>query len=71
MAIGLSVNGLFCSTGGLSSWRRRPSRYYHETYKQLLRKIVAGKILHVDETEVHVKGIGKAANFKKDVALIV
>jgi predicted RecB family nuclease len=35
------------------------SRYYHETYKQLLRKIVAGKILHVDETEVHVSRTGK------------
>ena len=36
------------------------SRYYEETYKQLLEKIVAGKILHADETEVHVKRTGKA-----------
>lgn len=36
------------------------SRYYEETYKQLLEKIVAGKILHADETEVHVSRTGKA-----------
>jgi len=35
------------------------SKYYDETYEKLLEKIVAGKIIHVDETEVHVSRIGK------------
>jgi len=33
--------------------------YYRETYKRLLEKIVSGVLLHADETEVHVKRIGK------------
>src|SRR5262249_788459 len=36
------------------------ARYYAETYKRLLEKIVAGHVLHVDETEVHVRRAGKA-----------
>ena len=33
--------------------------YYQGTYKRLLEKIVDGALLHVDETEVHVKRVGK------------
>jgi predicted RecB family nuclease len=33
--------------------------YYQGTYKRLLEKIVGGALLHVDETEVHVKRVGK------------
>src|SRR5207253_6179154 len=35
------------------------SQYYEETYKRLLEKIVAGSIMHADETEVHLRGVGK------------
>jgi predicted RecB family nuclease len=33
--------------------------YYQGTYKRLLEKIVGGALLHVDETEVHVRRVGK------------
>jgi Transposase IS66 family len=35
------------------------AEYYQGTYKRLLEKIVSGALLHVDETEVHVKRVGK------------
>jgi predicted RecB family nuclease len=35
------------------------SRYYEETYKRLLDKIVSGAFLHADESEVHVRRVGK------------
>jgi hypothetical protein len=36
------------------------ARYYEGTYKRLLEKIVAGHLVHADETEVHVRRVGKA-----------
>ncbi len=33
--------------------------YYRGTYKRLLEKIVQGALLHMDETEVHVRLVGK------------
>ncbi len=33
--------------------------YYEGTYKRLLEKIVGGPLLHVDETEVHVRRVGR------------
>ena len=36
------------------------ARYYEETYKRLLAKILAGHLVHADETEVHVRRVGKA-----------
>jgi predicted RecB family nuclease len=36
------------------------ARYYEVTYQGLLQKIVTGTLAHVDETEVHVRGTGKA-----------
>jgi hypothetical protein len=36
------------------------ARYFDETYKRLLAKIVAGPLVHADETEVHVRRVGKA-----------
>lgn len=45
--------------GDVRTFKLLLSRYYDETYKQLLRNIVTGKILHVDETEVHVSRTGK------------
>jgi predicted RecB family nuclease len=35
------------------------AEYYQGTYKRLLEKIVGGALLHVDETEVHVRRVGK------------
>jgi predicted RecB family nuclease len=36
------------------------ARYYEKTYKRLLEKIVAARLVHADETEVHVRRLGKA-----------
>jgi hypothetical protein len=36
------------------------ARYYAGTYKRLLEKIIAGHLLHADETEVHVRQVGQA-----------
>jgi len=33
--------------------------YYKETYELLIKSIVSGKLIHADETEVNVKGVGK------------
>jgi len=52
--------GISVSTPDVWIFKLLLSRYYEETYKQLLAKIVAGKILHADETEVHVERTGKA-----------
>ncbi len=35
------------------------AEHYQETYKRLLEKLVGGALLHVDETEVHVRRVGK------------
>jgi hypothetical protein len=35
------------------------SRYYEETYQGLLENIVGGTLMHADETEVFLKGVGK------------
>lgn len=51
--------GFSVSPGDVRTFKLLLSRYYDETYKQLLRNIVTGKILHVDETEVHVSRAGK------------
>jgi hypothetical protein len=51
--------GFSVFTADVHNFKLLLSRYYDETYKQLLRKIVGGKILHADETEVHVRGTGK------------
>ena len=51
--------GFSVFTADVHNFKLLLSRYYDETYKELLRKIVAGKILHADETEVHVKRTGK------------
>jgi predicted RecB family nuclease len=32
------------------------ARYYEETYKRLLEKLVAGGHIHADETEIHLRG---------------
>ncbi|HEX2522675.1 MAG TPA: TM0106 family RecB-like putative nuclease, partial [Terriglobia bacterium] len=50
--------GFSVSAGDVRTFKLLLSRYYDETYKELLRRIVAGKILHADETEVHVSRTG-------------
>ena len=35
------------------------AKYYAETYEKLLRMIVAGSVIYVDETEVHLRHRGK------------
>jgi predicted RecB family nuclease len=51
--------GFSVFAGDVRTFKFLLSRYYDTTYQQLLEKIVAGKIIHVDETEVHVTRIGK------------
>jgi predicted RecB family nuclease len=51
--------GFFVSRSDVRGFKLLLSRYYDETYKELLRRIVAGKILHADETEVDVSRTGK------------
>lgn len=36
------------------------ARFYATTYKQLLKKLVAGHVIHADETEVQVRRLGRA-----------
>jgi hypothetical protein len=36
------------------------ARYYQGAYMRLLEKIVAGHLVHTDETEVHLRRVGKA-----------
>jgi predicted RecB family nuclease len=42
------------------AFKRLLADYYQGTYKRLLEKIVSGALVHVDETEVHVRRVGKA-----------
>jgi hypothetical protein len=42
------------------SFKTLLAEHYRGTYNQLLKRIICGKLLHVDETEVHVKPVGKA-----------
>ena len=51
--------GFFVSTSDVRGFKLLLSWYYDETYKEILRKITAGKILHADETEVHVSRMSK------------
>ena len=40
-------------------FKRLMSLYYAETYQQLWEKLVAGTVVHADETEIHLKQVGK------------
>jgi predicted RecB family nuclease len=52
--------GLPVSDVAVYSFKPLLARYYQGTYGQLLDRIVGGALLHADETEVHLKGVGKA-----------
>ncbi len=54
-----SLGALFFETFGISvnsseflAFRNLLARYYGKTYKALLAKIIAGPVLHIDETEI-------------------
>jgi hypothetical protein len=40
-------------------FKRIMADYYKETYRGIIRRLTAGSILHADETEVHLKRVGK------------
>jgi predicted RecB family nuclease len=44
----------------VSAFKQLLAQYYKGTYKRLLEKLVAGNLLHGDETEVHVRKVGTA-----------
>jgi predicted RecB family nuclease len=46
-------------TAQVHTFQHLLARYYQETYRQLLEKIVAGKLVHADETEVRLRRVGK------------
>jgi hypothetical protein len=47
-------------TSQVLAFKQLLAGYYEGTYKRLLAKIVAGPLIHGDETEVHVRRVGKA-----------
>lgn len=51
--------GLPAHESDVSNFKQLLARYYAETYQQNLAKIVAGALIHADETEVHLKQVGK------------
>jgi len=44
----------------VSAFKQLLAQYYEGTYKRLLEKLVAGGLIHGDETEVNVRQVGKA-----------
>jgi len=42
--------------GQLYRFKSSVARYYRRTYRQILERIVSGKIIHIDETEVALRG---------------
>jgi predicted RecB family nuclease len=51
--------GLPVTASDVCDCQLKLARYYEGTYQQLLERIVAGGLIHADETEVHLKGKGK------------
>jgi hypothetical protein len=43
----------------VSHFKRLLSLYYAETYQRLWEKLVAGTVVHADETDIHLKQVGK------------
>ena len=46
-------------TAQVHTFQQLLARYYQETYQRLLKKLVAGHLVHADETEVTLKRVGK------------
>src|SRR5207253_10245419 len=51
--------GLSVCPQELNEFKRLMALYYRPCYKRLLAKILSGKVLHIDETEVRLR-TGKA-----------
>jgi len=51
--------GLPLYTPDIWSWKAALARYYESTYELLLEKLVAGSLIHADETDVHLARGGK------------
>jgi len=55
-----SLNRLSASTyrlGAINTLKTNGAKAYQDAYERLLAKIVAGKLIHADETKVSVKGV--------------
>ena len=51
--------GVPVSSPDVYTFKRLLSRYYEETYQSVLENIVGGTLIHADETEVYLRGVGK------------
>jgi predicted RecB family nuclease len=51
--------GLPIHATDVCTWKSELARYHEATYRGLIEKIVAGPLIHADETEVHLKRAGK------------
>jgi predicted RecB family nuclease len=57
-----TLRDLFCLSVGfrdLHVFKSIMANYYRETYRGIMQRLGAGSILHADETEVHLKQVGK------------
>lgn len=52
--------GLPVHASDVSEWKSGLAQYYEATYRRLMEKIVAGHLIHADESEVHLTRVGKA-----------
>jgi hypothetical protein len=43
----------------VSHFKKAMARYYEGTYRQLQKKLAAGPLIHADETEVHLRRVGR------------
>ena len=51
--------GLPVNTEIVYAFKKQLARYYEGTYKRILEKLIAGALIHADETEVHLRHVGK------------
>ncbi len=51
--------GLPITTPDVCEFKRELANYYAGTYEKLVEKIASGVLIHADETEFHIKQIGK------------
>ena len=52
--------GLPIYTPNIWPWKASLARYYEGTYRRLLEKMLAGPVIHADETDVHLTRVGKS-----------
>ena len=51
--------GIPLAAADLYLFKQLLAQYYTETYNLLLKKLLAGTLIHADETEIHVSKLGK------------